>query len=450
MNLHTFSKLVCLLCFAWAAVVSAQSEDPYQMAMKAYQSRDYQKALQTFKQACEEIPDKQDACLFWMASSSFKLGDFDRAQAYVSTFYENFPKSRWLEDIRALEAEILAAGNKPPSTESLLESSPDIMVMYASRFKAEDMLPILETLLADSSRPRFREQALFALTQYRHPKARTLLQQFASDEQGQLSHLAIQYLALSGDPQNLAFLKTMFNESGDSDTQKELLSAFMLANDDVMLERIGRSHEDSDVAQAAISLLGAMGRAKTLRRLYEADLDQKRTQATIQGLGIAQDSAYLQRILETTNDEDIRKMTITQFGIFNDCQALQNIYESADSDAVRLACLEAYLIAGSCKGLEKVALTETNPKLKEKAIVLMGAHHQKFGASLLQIYEEDERTIIRDAVIQALFIEQNDEGLIQIIETESQRELKIKAIQMLGLIGSETAKNYLKELISPQ
>jgi hypothetical protein len=70
------------------------------------------------------------------------------------------------------------------------------------------------------------------------------------------------------------------------------------------------------------------------------------------------------------------------------------------------------------------------------------------GAALADIYSTDRDPAIRQAVVQALFIQNNAESLVAIARKEQDPAMKKDIVQKLSLMHSKVATDYLLEILN--
>jgi HEAT repeat protein len=70
------------------------------------------------------------------------------------------------------------------------------------------------------------------------------------------------------------------------------------------------------------------------------------------------------------------------------------------------------------------------------------------GTALVEIYTTDKDPAIRQAVIQALFIQNNAESLVALARKEQDPAMKKEIVQKLSLMHSKVATDYLLELLN--
>ncbi|MGH7247667.1 MAG: tetratricopeptide repeat protein, partial [Pseudomonadota bacterium] len=170
---------------ARAAARSRNSEDRLQEAYRrgkdALDRRQYEKALSDFDRVIDAKASRADGALYWKAYALNKLGRRPEALAALSEISKTYPKSAWLNDAKALAAEVSQAAGQGVSPEN--QSDEDLKLMAINSLINSDpdrTVPLLDKLLAEpKNSPKLKERALFVLAQSRSPKAREILAQYA-------------------------------------------------------------------------------------------------------------------------------------------------------------------------------------------------------------------------------------------------------------------------------
>jgi hypothetical protein len=69
------------------------------------------------------------------------------------------------------------------------------------------------------------------------------------------------------------------------------------------------------------------------------------------------------------------------------------------------------------------------------------------GDALVSIYKSGQNREVRDAVLNALFLQQNGKALVDLARGESNPEMKQEIVQKLSLVHSKEATDYMMELL---
>ena len=115
---------------------------------------------------------------------------------------------------------------------------------------------------------------------------------------------------------------------------------------------------------------------------------------------------------------------------------LQSIYETTNDGEVKEAVIEAYFLADDEERLRTLATRETNPDLTLKAIHKLGLID---ATETLHGLYETANTETKSHILHALFLADDDDFLARVARTESDPELKQAAIHNLGLVGATDA-----------
>jgi hypothetical protein len=168
----------------------------------------------------------------------------------------------------------------------------------------------------------------------------------------------------------------------------------------------------------------------------------------IEALSIMDDATELTlRILRSESDPALQRQAIQMLGIMDATDQLGDLYSSMTDRESRIAVLEAMSIADDSSGLLKVLETEQDEELRANAIQLLAVSGGKeAGAYLLKAYPGASRRE-KSAVIQSMMIMEDSEGLIGLMKQESDPELKREMMQMLTIIDSEESDQYLFDLL---
>ena len=114
------------------------------------------------------------------------------------------------------------------------------------------------------------------------------------------------------------------------------------------------------------------------------------------------------------------------------------MYDSSTSTEVKSAILEALVMLDEAPDLAmKLLRTETNPELQRQAIQVLGIMEatEQLGELYASMTDRDSRM----AILQAMAISDDSDGLYKILQTEQVVELRSSASQGLAINGEEKA-----------
>jgi hypothetical protein len=352
----------------------------------------WDRAVQRFDQVIALKGAKVDAAMYWKAYAQNKLGQRPEALATLGSLTKDYPKSRYLNDAKALEVEVRSrSGSVDPAQESD-EDLKLIAIQALQNSDAEQAVPMLQKVLQGTGSPRLKARALFVLAQSNSQKARDVLVSVAKGGSNpDLQMNAIKYLGVHGGKENRAALAEIYGSTSDVDIKKRILSSFMVAGDKERVLSAAQSEQNPELRAEAVRQLGVMGANEELWTLYQKD-----------------------------SSVDVKKQII-----------------------------RAMFTGGNASRLIELAKAEQNPELRLLAVRNLGIMSSKQTADALgEIYGTSKDAEIRKAVVNSLFIQNNAEGLVALARKESDPSMKKEIVSKLSLMHSKAATDYLMEILN--
>ena len=96
----------------------------------------------------------------------------------------------------------------------------------------------------------------------------------------------------------------------------------------------------------------------------------------------------------------------------------------------------------------QLAQTEQDPELRSAAIESLGLIGSEKSASALQaLWASESDREVKEAILEAYFLQSNAAALIDIVRTEQDTELRNEALEYLSLMGSDEAVDFLLEAL---
>jgi HEAT repeat protein len=384
---------------AFAAVQepsAPQSQDRarklYEGATAALDRRDWNAAADGFGEVAALKGDRADAALYWRAYALQKIHRRDEALDSLASLKQAFPRSKWVNDARALELEIRQASGQQPAVSP--DSSDDLKLLALSGLMNADpdrALPLIKQMLTGTGSAKVREDALFVLAQSGSSEARQLLFELArGGANPQVQAAAVRYLGLFGGQESRQALLDIYTNSQNLEARKAVLNALMVAGDRARLAEIARQP----------------GTPPELK------------QEAINGLGVAGGRAEL-----------------------------AEIYAQDKSPEARRSVINALFVSGAVDQITALATKEPDPGLRREAIQRLGLMGGKTAPTLASIYANERDPQVKAAVLNAYFVQGNAAALVEIARKEPDAEMKKKAMQMLSLMQSKEATDYMLELL---
>jgi len=367
-------------------------ENFYEQGQNAIERAQWQRAIERFTVLVDSKAPRADAALYWRAYSLDKLNQQAEALTSVAELLKGYPSSRWVADARALEIQVRQRAGQPVSPEVQADEELKLFAIQGLQHQDPELaIPMLEKLLQGTSSPRMKERVLFVLAQSNAARARQVMTTVArGGSNPDLQMKAIQYIGMQGSQPNRQLLGEIYTSSTDVDVKRQILRAYMMAGDRERVLAAATNEKSPQLRAEAVRQLGMMGARDEVWQLYQKETDAQVRGQIIQGLFMAGDSTHL--------------------------------LEIANNDA--------------------------SPELRRRAIQHLGMMgRDRTGDAILNIYNRQTDVGVKDAAIDALFIQQNAETLVALARKETDRDLKRRIVAKLALMPSPAARDYMLELL---
>jgi len=274
-------------------------------------------------------------------------------------------------------------------------------------------------------------------------------------EDEELRMFALARLMESNPERALPLVLALLEGTASEDVRRDAL--FMLGmseNEDAQraIAQVAMNAKTARLQAEAIQMLGfseSPTAPAMLLDLYTGDADDSVKDAVLQAHMVRDDPAPLVAMLEKEQNPKWQKQIIQTLGVMDATTELQAIYATLTDQSVKVAALEAFFIAGDSGMLRQVLESETDPELRKTAIQGIAINDDKGAADLLEsIYESATTATEKNAVLEALVMMDEGEDLaLKIVRTESDPELRGQAIHVLGINEATTELAELYESI---
>jgi hypothetical protein len=221
-----------------------------------------------FGQVIDRKGENVDGAYYWKAYALGKSGKRGEALSQLSELEKVNPKSRWLDDARALGVELRQASGQFVSADAQNDDELKLIALNGLVEVAPDRaIPAVRDLMKKSSSPRLKERALFVLAQSDSPQAKETLAQFArGGGNPDVQMKAVEYLGMQKN--NGQLLSEIYAANNDTALRRRVLQAYMMSRDKDRVFQAARTEQDSELRREAISLLGGLRAEPELLQLY--------------------------------------------------------------------------------------------------------------------------------------------------------------------------------------
>ena len=301
----------------------------YQQARTAIEQSRYDRALTLLEQVIAANGTQADAAMYWKAYSQARVGRRADALATIAQLQKQFPKSRWLNDARALDVEIRQASGQAVSADALANEELKLLALRGlMRNDAEAALPTIEGILTGTSSPRVKDQALFVLSQHRTPRTRAIVLGVAKGNANpELQLKAIRYLGMMGGSEAAPVLEDIYRSTSDEDVRRTILRSYATAGARDRLLALAKSEPSVDLRAEAVQQLGAMRAATELADLYRTEKAPEVKRAIIHALGGERSAAVLVGLARAEQDQELKEAIVTRLSTMKSPEARDYLIE---------------------------------------------------------------------------------------------------------------------------
>ena len=371
-----------------------REDELYQDAYEALQEARWQRAVERFSSVVSLNGTRVDAALYWKAYALDKLGQKAEALAAANELIKTHPKSRWLNDAKALEIQVRQSVGQPVRPEA--ESDEELKLLAIQGLQHSDpeqAVPMLEKILQGPHSPRLKQRAMFVLAQSNSARARQVIAGIArGGSNPDLQRTAIQYLGTHRSTENRELLAEIYKSSTDIDVKRRILRSF----------------------------------------------------------GVSQDRARVFAAATSESSPELRAEAVRQLGVMRAHDELSQLYQKETAIEIKKQIIQAMFVGGNATRLIELANSEPNPELRRAAIRNLGLMRtSNTGEALIAIYGREKDIEIRKTVINAFFTQNNAEQLVAIARKETDPQLRREIVARLSTMrGNKVAMAYLLEILN--
>jgi hypothetical protein len=246
-------------------------------------------------------------------------------------------------------------------------------------------------------------------------------------------------------------LRGIYPSLKSKETRVAALEAFSIAGSDEILREVLNTETDPDLRRTAIhgiAMEDGKDAAALLESVYDNATSVEEKTMVLEALVMMDDAEDLAlKIVRTETDIELRRAAIHMLGVMDATSEIAELYATIDETELRKAVLDSMMIADDIDGLIKVLQSEKDTEMRSAAIQALAVSGDEDGAEyLLTLYPEASREE-KEAVIQSMMIMDNTQGLISLLKSESDPELKREMLQVLTMMDSDESEEYLFELL---
>ena len=414
-TLHRRNKgsrlLACALAFAGlllaAGAASAQHNElinrlvqsDNEAAVRAFtqgrsfvDEQNWEKAAATFDRFVAQFPSDRnvDAALFWLAYAHNKQGNAQAAEGTLTRLLQNYPRSSWAGDAKALHLEVLAKLGRPVTAVDEDDPNDELRIIALKTLCENDRVGCsarVSEVLRTNKSARVKEAAIILLGRYGGTEAvPPLIQMSRTEPDEKLRMRAISALGSTNDERALDVLREIamgptYADQSPTDSAIHALASHENARAVNILGEVAMRGQNLRARTHAIELLSRRrGEAVVdeLLRLYDAVPDVQTKKYVVAGLGMRKDPRALNKLIEiarSASDVQLRLQAIHAIpnrGDEQDLDVLLSLYDAERDNDLKdhlLSAIGQYQNQRAYQKLEQVVRNTAEPLDRRKAAI---------------------------------------------------------------------------------
>jgi len=379
----------------WERCNDRDADRLYDCGRDALDDKQWDRAVEYFGKVAASKGERADAALYWKAYAQNKLGQRAEALTTIGEFKTAYAKSRWGNDVSALEIDVRQHSGQPVKPGETTDDDLKLLALQVlMNNNNPEAVPMLEKILQGPQSPKVKDRALFVLAQTQTPTARAIVVKVAKGGANpDLQARAVRYLGEMNSPESRQALSEVYGTTVDPEVKRNILRSYMMSHDRDHLVAAARQEQDQSLRIEAIRQLGNMRADDALAELYGRESSAEIKKQIIRSLGNTGNGDKLMSLAQTEKDPELRRTAIRALG--------------------------------------NVRRAETSPRL-------------------IGLYEKEQEFEVRKAIIDALFIQQNATALVDLARKEQDPGMKKDIVSKLSVMGSKdpVVMQFMMELLS--
>jgi hypothetical protein len=197
--------------------------------------------------------------------------------------------------------------------------------------------------------------------------------------------------------------------------------------------------------------MGMMGNdesRKELASLYNTTSDQELKHDVLKAFMVSGSRSLLLSAVKSEKDPDLRREAIRDLALAGGQTELSDLYASDSSIDDKRDILKSMFLGGDSSKLVEIARTEKDPSLRAAAIGSLGLMGNRgHGEDLVAIYHSDPHPEVREAILKALFLQQNGKALVELARAEKDPGMKEEIVKKMALVHTKETTDYMMEVL---
>jgi outer membrane protein assembly factor BamD (BamD/ComL family) len=276
-----------------------------------------------------------------------------------------------------------------------------------------------------------------------------------SEQDDDLKLLALNALAQQNRPEAIPILKRIL--AGNQSPKMKEQALFVLTQMDSkesqdVLAQVARGQSGAELQIKAIQMLAAMEGKRAngiLEEVYRSSADLEVKKTILQSYLVSDDSGKLLAAARGETNPRLVRTAVETLGAMGEADQLLSLYRSTKIQEAKASIIDAFVPCGEKANLalKEIATTESDSELRRKAIRNLGVTGGRAGQMLVEIYQKTSDPGSKEAALDGLFVAGDAHGMVALARAEKDVTMKKKIVEKLGVMGDREASEYLIELL---
>ena len=219
-----------------------------------------------------------------------------------------------------------------------------------------------------------------------------------------------------------------------------------------LLAQVARGQSGPELQIKAIQMLASMEGKRAngiLEGVYRSSADVEVKKAILQSYLVSDDSAKLLEAARGETNPQLVRTAVQTLGAMGDVNQLLSLYRVKKTAEDKASIIDAFVPCGEQANgaLKEIATTETDSELRRKAIRNLGVTGGRVGQMLVEIYQKSSDPGSKEAALDGLFIANDAHDLVALARAEKDIGMKRKIVDKLSVMGNKEASDYMMELL---
>jgi len=216
---------------------------------------------------------------------------------------------------------------------------------------------------------------------------------------------------------------------------------------------VAHNNANPDLQVKAIRMMATRGKQSTdlLADIYKQSTNERVKKAVLESYLMTGDPGKLFDVARHESDPKLAQLAVNILGAMGATTDLMNFYRETNNAQIKANIINAFVASGTkgADALKTIASTEQDPELRKKAVRNLGVTGgSSAGPTLVAVYQKSPDAGTKKAALEGLFISGNASDLVTLAKEEKDPALKQAIVQQLSLMRSPEATAYLVEILN--